>query len=90
VDNSRTRVVGVLGVVRAVESSVQRCDELDENAGALDDNRAGLAEEGKDSTPLLSTFNIQRRWGLAASPGSCRIINGRKPEGTEIGVSKCV
>jgi hypothetical protein len=31
-----------------LESSVQRCDELDENAGALDDNRAGLAEEGEE------------------------------------------
>jgi len=30
-----------------LESSAQRCDELDENAGAFDDNRAGLADEGE-------------------------------------------
>jgi hypothetical protein len=31
-----------------LESSAQRCDELDENAGAFDDTRASLAEEGEE------------------------------------------
>ena len=45
---------------------------IQQNSG--DDNR---------QHPQLSIFSIRRRWGLAASPGSCRIINGRKPKGTE-------
>jgi hypothetical protein len=88
--------------------------ELHENGGALDDVRAGLAEEVKNLSfrgcirspreillgrryrragasrggcpsttddeksgyPLLSTSNLYRTGGLAASPGSCRIIAG--------------
>ena len=54
-------------------------------ADALDDVRAGLAEEGEEllvqrqrerTAPFLSTLIIKRTGGLAARPGSCRRIVG--------------
>jgi hypothetical protein len=39
--------------------------------------------QGKGRCPLLSTSNLYRTGGLAASPGSCRIIASRKPGPTE-------
>lgn len=44
--------------------------------------------QGKGRCPLLSTSNLYRTGGLAASPGSCRIIAGRKPEPGESGRSE--
>jgi hypothetical protein len=45
-------VASVLGVEQAFgdlrPALVRRCDELHENRGALDDVRAGLAEEGEE------------------------------------------
>src|ERR1700682_1275603 len=39
---------------------------------------------------LASTSNIYRTGGLAASPGSCRIITHRGQKPAEMGVAKCV
>src|ERR1700730_2174810 len=46
--------------------------------------------QGKGGYPLLSTSNLYRTGGLAASPGSCRIITVRKPEPTEMGGAQWV
>jgi hypothetical protein len=40
--------------------------------------------------PLPSTSNPCRTWGLAARPGSCRIIAGCRPAPSEKGGAECV
>jgi transposase len=70
------------GTNRAITLSRRAAASRGGCPSAEDDNRKG-------KYPLLSISNLYRTGGLAASPGSCRIIAGRSARTYGMGVTKC-